>query len=321
MRPLSVGGGVISTNKRFKQDHLLLNGGSASGWYPDPDDAGGLRFWDGSMWTEHRARLSAPSNAPAVCSCGVAAIGRCRICTEPYCRAHISATMVDDKPFRRRWEPWTCGNCIEDSQRDIRALQLERCENVAAQMGAIRRLRRVRTPNGKHPRLVNLFGHPRRPTERPPRYAEAYLIEYDAGPPEPTYEGLALSRDGSTVYDVGLPVSGVAKDRFGPKRNLSGFIVKNEINVELLAEAASRSTKDAWFEYAARSFLRAARHIGVKPDFSLVVEHAPVDADVEIHSVEVEHDTEATVQLQQPLILHQLDPPLSPPLPLPHAQM
>lgn len=26
-----------------------------AGWYPDPDGAGGQRYWDGSTWTEHRS--------------------------------------------------------------------------------------------------------------------------------------------------------------------------------------------------------------------------------------------------------------------------
>lgn len=31
-------------------------------WYPDPDDAAGLRYWDGTAWTEHRApAVTAPS--------------------------------------------------------------------------------------------------------------------------------------------------------------------------------------------------------------------------------------------------------------------
>lgn len=42
---------------------------AASGWYDDPDGGPGIRFWDGSRWTEHRA--SAPSN--------VVATGRSRI--------------------------------------------------------------------------------------------------------------------------------------------------------------------------------------------------------------------------------------------------
>jgi hypothetical protein len=26
----------------------------AAGWYPDPHDIGGQRYWNGTMWTEHR---------------------------------------------------------------------------------------------------------------------------------------------------------------------------------------------------------------------------------------------------------------------------
>nr|WP_090276719.1 DUF2510 domain-containing protein [Mycolicibacterium komanii]CRL70188.1 Mpr protein [Mycolicibacterium komanii] len=34
-----------------------------AGWYPDPNDSGGQRYWDGSTWTEHRS--PDPASQPA----------------------------------------------------------------------------------------------------------------------------------------------------------------------------------------------------------------------------------------------------------------
>jgi hypothetical protein len=31
-----------------------------AGWFPDPEDSGGQRFWNGDEWTEHRAPATAP---------------------------------------------------------------------------------------------------------------------------------------------------------------------------------------------------------------------------------------------------------------------
>jgi hypothetical protein len=36
-----------------------------AGWYPDPDGAGGQRYWDGSAWTEHRSPGAQPTPEPS----------------------------------------------------------------------------------------------------------------------------------------------------------------------------------------------------------------------------------------------------------------
>jgi hypothetical protein len=37
-----------------------------AGWYPDPNDADGARYWDGESWTEHRAKKTAVSGPVAI---------------------------------------------------------------------------------------------------------------------------------------------------------------------------------------------------------------------------------------------------------------
>lgn len=36
----------------------------AAGWFPDPEDATALRYWDGQAWTEHRAPAQQPQVPP-----------------------------------------------------------------------------------------------------------------------------------------------------------------------------------------------------------------------------------------------------------------
>jgi len=239
------------------------------GWYPDVEDSAGLRFWDGGRWTEHRARLAIPAiaaapTAPAVCECGVVAVGSCRVCSRPYCRAHISETPTEDRAFLLRWEAWTCVHCLEDDQRAARARQLARCENVAAQIAMIPKMSRVRTITGLRPRLVNLFQRSDIAGMRPARHARAYLIEYDGGEPDSTYLGLAISATGETVFDVGAKVRGVPSARIGPKVTIQGYLIRKEITLDALREASARSTKDSWFEFASRAYLRAGKRLGIK---------------------------------------------------------
>jgi hypothetical protein len=257
------------------QGRGLTNGGRPSGWYPDPHDTGGLRYWNGRSWTDHRARLAVPSNAPtpAVCECGVAATGSCRHCNRPFCRTHISDQTVDDRAFLRVWEAWTCHHCVSDTQRMLRAEQLVRCEDVAIQIALHIKLDKIRTITGHKPRVVNLFHRTADADLRPGRHAEAFLIQYDGGDEGATYTGLAISPDGRTVYDVGIPTVGVRRDRVGPKRTIPGYLITEEITLERLRLGAARSTRETWFEFAARVYLRAGARIGIAPlDHAAILE-------------------------------------------------
>ena len=269
----------VSQTGHISTGHIST-GHSPAGWFPDPADTRGLRYWDGIGWTDHRAQLSGPAATPAVCSCGVVATGSCRVCGHPFCRAHISEQPREDRAYLRRWEAWTCGGCIELGRRELRVEQLARCESVAPQLAGLGAMRRVRTYTGLRPRKVHLFD--RVPgVSRPPRAAQAYLIEYDAGEENSTYQGLAISADGTTVYDVGVPMLGVKSAHAGPKRRRSGYHLRRAVSIEALRAAAAAPTEQTWFEYASRAYLRAAKRLMIEPDHTTpaalsLVEVAPV---------------------------------------------
>lgn len=289
-------------------------GPRTGGWYPDPTDPRGLRYWDGLGWTDHRAQLAGPSVNPAVCSCGVVAVGTCRLCHHPFCRAHISEQPREDRAYLRRWDAWTCGGCIELGRRELRAEQLSRCESVTPHLLALGKMRRVRTYTGLRPRKVHLFD--RVPgVRRPPRAAHAYLIEYDAGEEASTYQGLAIAADGATVYDVGVPMLGVKSAHAGPKRRRSGYHLRRAISIEGLREAAAAPTEQIWFEYASRAYLRAAKRLMIEPEQATptsltVVDVAPERGDavdrepIDVSSVQVlgvvAADTATVTELSPP---------------------
>ena len=276
--------GRSGVNGAFHDGPAAGSGQRDGGWYPDPTDPRGLRYWDGVGWTDHRAQLAGPVVNPAVCSCGVVAVGTCRVCDRPFCRAHISEQPREDRAYLRRWDAWTCGGCIELGRRELRAEQLARCESVAPHLAALGRMRRVRTYTGLRPRKVNLFE--RVPgVNRPPRAAQGYLIEYDAGEETSTYQGLAISRDGASVYDVGVPMLGVKSAHVGPKRRRSGYHLRRTITIEALRDSAAAPTEQTWFEHAARAYLRAAKRLMIEPDHTTpatlsVVEAAPQRVEV-----------------------------------------
>ena len=44
-----------------------------SGWYPDPEDAPQMRYWDGSQWTEHRTQPDPQTSQTAPASTSLTA--------------------------------------------------------------------------------------------------------------------------------------------------------------------------------------------------------------------------------------------------------
>ncbi len=65
--------------------------GSPAGWYPDSEQPGMQRYWDGSAWTDHRAPAQATGSPPAM--------------TEPTTSSPSPAPQ-GKKPLWKRWWVW-----------------------------------------------------------------------------------------------------------------------------------------------------------------------------------------------------------------------
>ncbi|HEY4334189.1 MAG TPA: hypothetical protein VGM78_16515, partial [Ilumatobacteraceae bacterium] len=77
------------------------------------------------------------------------------------------------------------------------------------------------------------------------------------------------------VYDLGVPTLGVRKARSGPKRSAKGYRLRRAVTIDGLRASAAAATTSPWFEYAARSYLRAALRLGITAEVEPVM-HDPV---------------------------------------------
>jgi hypothetical protein len=77
-----------------------------AGWYPDPANAQGLRWWDGAAWTDHVAE--SPARRPAIAAAdvilGVALLG---LGTAYWFVLRATSSSAEHDPFDSDWYWWS----------------------------------------------------------------------------------------------------------------------------------------------------------------------------------------------------------------------
>jgi hypothetical protein len=74
-------------------------------WYTDPENSGGMRYWDGARWTEHRTDYVATAPKPKA-SEGMVAAGYILAFLFPIAGVVIGAMLMGR---RNRHGPWVLG--------------------------------------------------------------------------------------------------------------------------------------------------------------------------------------------------------------------
>ncbi|MDX6582797.1 MAG: hypothetical protein QOI10_1981 [Solirubrobacterales bacterium] len=89
---------------RYASDIPKVEGGGlpAAAWYADPENATGMRYWDGTQWTEHRTDYRAEAPAKTVGE-GMVAAGYILAFLFPIAGAVIGVILMGRHNSHGRW--------------------------------------------------------------------------------------------------------------------------------------------------------------------------------------------------------------------------